>query len=73
METVTDYLFIYLTPKALQIVTAAMKLKDLAPWKKNCDKTRQDTKKQSYHFADKGPYSQSYGFSTFHVDVRVGP
>ena len=24
-------------------------------------------KKQRYHFADKGPYSQSYGFSSSHV------
>ena len=23
--------------------------------------------KQRYHFADKGPYSQSYGFSSSHV------
>ena len=24
-------------------------------------------KKQRYHFVDKGPYSQSYGFSSSHV------
>ena len=24
-------------------------------------------KKQGHHFADKGPYSQSYGFSSSHV------
>ena len=24
-------------------------------------------KKERYHFADKGPYSQSYGFSSSHV------
>ena len=44
------------------MVTAAMKPKTLAPWKKSYDKTRQHIKKQRYHFADKGPYSQSYGF-----------
>ena len=27
-------------PKSLQMVTEAMKLKALAPWKKNCDKPR---------------------------------
>ena len=43
-------------------MTVAMKLKTLAPWKKNYDKHRQCIKKQSYHFADQGPYSQSYGF-----------
>ena len=25
------------------------------------------TKKQRHHFADKGPYTQSYGFSSSHV------
>ena len=29
METVTNFYFILLTPKSLQIVTAAMKLKDV--------------------------------------------
>ena len=43
------------------MVTEAMKLKD-APRKKSYDKTRQCIKKQRYHFANKGPYSQSYGF-----------
>ena len=41
-----------------------MKLKD-TPWKKSYDQTRQHIKKQTY-FADKGPYSQSYGFSSSH-------
>ena len=40
-----------------------MKLKMLAPWKESYDKLRQHIKKQRNHFADKGPYSQSYGFS----------
>ena len=31
------------------------------------DKSRQHIKKQRYYFADKGPYSQSYGFSSSHV------
>ena len=31
------------------------------------DKPRQHIKKQRHYFADKGPYSQSYGFSTSHV------
>ena len=30
-------------------------------------KTRQCIKKQRHYFADKGPYSQSYGFSSSHV------
>ena len=35
----------------------------LAPWGKSYDKPRQCIKKQKHHFADKGQYSQSYGFS----------
>ena len=35
----------------------------LVPWKKSYDKPRQPVKKQRHHFADKGLYSQSYGFS----------
>ena len=48
----------------MQTLTAAMKLKKmLAPWSKSYDKPRQHIKKQRHHFADKGPYNQSYGFS----------
>ena len=39
----------------------------LAPWKKSYDKPRQCIKKQRHYFADKGPLSQSYGFSSSHV------
>ena len=39
----------------------------LAPWKKSCDQPRQRIKKHSHYFTDKGPYSQSYGFSSSHV------
>ena len=41
--------------------------KTLAPWKKSYDKHRQCLKKQRHHFADKSPYSQSYGFSGSYV------
>ena len=39
----------------------------LAPWKENYDKPRQHIKKQRHYFFDKGPYSQSSGFSSSHV------
>ena len=39
----------------------------LAPWKKSCDHFRQHIKKQRHYFANKGPSSQSYGFSSSHV------
>ena len=38
-----------------------------APWKKSYAKTRQHIKKQRHFFTDKGPSSQSYGFSNSHV------
>ena len=39
----------------------------LAPWKKSYDQLRQDIKKQRHCFSNKGPSSQSYGFSSSHV------
>ena len=39
----------------------------LAPWKKSYDRPRQCIKKQRQHFADKGPYSQSYGVCSSHL------
>ena len=39
----------------------------LAPWKRSYDQPRQHIKKQRHCFADKGPSSQSYGFSSSHV------
>ena len=38
----------------------------LAPWKKSYDQPKQHIKKQMT-FANKGPSSQSYGFSSSHV------
>ena len=48
------------------MVIAAMKLKD-APWKESYDQPRQPIKKQRHDFANKGPYSQGYGFSSGHI------
>ena len=39
----------------------------LAPWKKSYDQLRQHIKKQGHYFSNKGPFSQSYGFSRGHV------
>ena len=39
----------------------------LAPWKKSCDTPRQHIIKQRHYFTNKGPYSQSYDFSSSHV------
>ena len=48
-------------------MTVVMKLKTFAPWKESYDKPRWRIKKQRYLSADKGLYSQSYGFSSSHV------
>ena len=42
-------------------------LKILAPWKNSYVRPRQCFKKQRHYFADKGPHSQSYGFSSSHI------
>ena len=39
----------------------------LTSWKKSYDQPRQHIKKQRHYFANKGPSSQSYGFSNSHV------
>ena len=66
VKTVTD-LFSW-APKSLQMVTAARKLKKtFASWKKSNDKPRQHIKKHKHHSANKGPYSQSYDFSSSQV------
>ena len=52
--------------KSLQMVIAAMKLKD-TPWKESYDQRREHIQKQRHYFANKGPSSQGYGFSSSHV------
>jgi len=39
----------------------------LASWKKSYDQPRQHNKKQRHYFANNGPSSQGYGFSSSHV------
>ena len=54
-------------PKSLQMVTAAMKLKTLTPWKKSYDQPWQYIKKWRHYFTNKSPSSQGYGFSRSHI------
>ena len=42
-------------------------IKMLAPWQKSYDQPRQHIKEQSCYFDNRGPSSQSYGFSSSHV------
>ena len=64
IETVTLSLG---APKSLQMVTAAMKLKDACSLEKSYDQPRYHIEKQRHYFANKGPSSQGYGSSSGHV------
>ena len=65
VETVRD--FIFLGSKITADSDCSHEMKMLTLWKKSYNKPRQSIKKQRYHFADKGPSSQSYGFSISHA------
>ena len=65
---VTD--FIFLGSKITADGDCSPEIKwQLAPWKESNDKASQHTKKQRYHFTDKSPYSQIYGFSSSRVQM----
>ena len=64
METVTDFIF---SGSKITADGECSHEKTLASWKKSCDQPRQHTKKQRHYFANRGPSSQSYSFSSSHV------
>ena len=59
--------FIFLGSQITADGDCSHEIKTLVPWKKSYDKPRQCIKKQRHYFTNKGPYSQSYGFSSSHV------
>ena len=63
IETETDFIF-----SGFKITADAENM--LAPWKKSYDQPKQHIKKQRHYFANKGPSSQSYGFSSSHVWMK---
>ena len=66
METVTD--FILGGSKIAADGDCSHEIKrTLTPWKESYDQPRQHIKKQRHYFANKGPSSQGYGFSSSHV------
>ena len=66
MKTVTD--FILGGSKITADGDCSHEIKrGLASWMKSYDKPRQRIKKQRHYYANKGLYSQSYGFASFHV------
>ena len=66
MEMVIDFIFLGFKITADGDFNHDIK-KMLAPWKKSYHQPRQHIKKQRHYFADKGPSSQSYGFSSSHA------
>ena len=64
-ETVADLFF--WAPKSLQMVIAAMKIKDAYCLEGSYDQPGQHIKKQRHYFANKGLSGQCYGFSSGHV------
>ena len=65
VETVTD--FIFWGSKVTADVDCSHEIKTFTLWKNSYDQPRQHIKKQIHYFANKGPSSQSYGFSNSHV------
>ena len=63
----SDRLYYLGLQKSLQMVTAAMKLKDTCSLEEKLWPTWQRIKKQRHYFASKSPSSQSYGFSSSHL------
>ena len=73
METVTKFIFLDSKISMNSECDGSYKIKKMfAPRKKNYDKPTQhvkrqrQNKKQRHYFVDKGPYIQSYGFSSSH-------
>ena len=61
--------YFFWASKSLQMVIAAMKLKD-AYSLEGYDQPRQHIKKQRHYFANKGPSKKKKGFSSSHVWMR---
>ena len=67
METMTD--FIFLGSKITADGDYSHEIKTHTTWKKSYHQPRQHIKKQRHYFSNKGPSSQSYGFSNSHVQM----
>ena len=65
MEIMTD--FIFLVSKITVDGDCSHEIKRRLLLGRKAMRPRQRIEKQRHHFASKGPYSQSYGFSSSHV------
>ena len=68
VETVSN--FIFWGSKITADRDCSHEIKMLTPWKESYDQPRYHIKKQKHYFANKGPSSQGYGFSSGHVWMR---
>ena len=59
--------FYFLGSKITADGDCSHEIKTLTPWKESYDQPRQHIEKQRHYFANKGPSSQGYGFSSDHV------
>ena len=66
VDTVADFIFLGSKITADGDCSHEIKRK-LTPWKESYDQPRQHIQKQRHHFANKGPSSQGYGFSSGQV------
>ena len=62
VETMSDFIFL-----GCRWWSHPWNKKTIAPWKESYDQPRQHIRKQRHYFANKGPSSQGYGFSTSHI------
>ena len=65
METVSD--FIFLGSKITADGDCSQEIKSTYSLEGSYDQTRQHIKQQRHYFANKGPFSQGYGFSSSQV------
>ena len=65
VETVSD--FIFWGSKISADGDCSHESKTLTPWKKSYNQPRWHIQKQRHYFANKGPSSQGYGFSSGHI------
>ena len=65
VERVSD--FIFLGSKITADGDCSHEIKTLTPWKESYDQPSQHIQKQRRYFANKGPSSQGFGFSSSHV------
>ena len=65
VQTVAD--FIFMGSKITADGDYSHEIKDATPWKENYDQPRWHIQKKRHYFANKGPSSQGYGFTSGYV------